>query len=131
MKVFKAFIIMMVVLLLAVSAHAGVESADGELNLFVEGTTILTDDGDGYAPIGLSPKVQAFYVSNGGTVTESQWYAISTGHPGGNKVYATAQDVNNIFSKSYTTADEMSTYLQSIPTDPQSASVWTTNEWDL
>ena len=110
----------------SVSYAAPVSSANGELDL-----SAATESGSGGPIIGLSPKVAAYYLSNGNTVTSSQWYAMSTGHPGGNKVYATAQDVNNIYSKEYSTAAAMSTYLQSIPTVGQSASAWTDEDWEL
>ena len=121
----KIFVLSIVLLLFAASSYAATTSAEGELDL--SGNV----GGDSFNPIGLSPKVVAYYLSNGTTETASQWFAISTLHPGGNTVYATAQDVNNVYSKGYTTGDDPTTYFADIPTDPQSASVWSDEGWSL
>lgn len=126
----KMLFMLLVMFFISVNAYAGaVSSAGGELDLFDDGVTV--DGGDGVTPIGLSPKVEAYYVSDGTDSTDSQWYAISSIHPGGNKVYGTAQDVNNVYSQDHATGTDLDTSLQKIPASPQSASDWSTNEWEL
>ena len=126
MKIGKSLFFVMLALLFCVStSYADLSSVAGKLDF-----TGKVDTGDSAPVIGLSPKVQMYYVSNGGTTVNSQWYAISAGHPGGNTAYGTAQDVNNIFIKSYSTSDELSTYLKTIPTDGGSEGAWTDESWE-
>ena len=119
----KIFLMLFVLFAFSLNANAApIESAAGELTLPTSGSDMV---------VGLSPKVVAYYLSNGAGETASQWFAISTLHPGGNTVYGTAQDVNNVYSKGYTTGDDPTTYFADIPTDPQSASVWSDEGWSL
>jgi len=74
--------------------------------------------------IGLSPKVEAYYVTDGTTDVSAQWYAISTLHPGGTLAYGTAQDLNNIYHSDYQTGSDAATELKAIPTSSASNSVW-------
>lgn len=76
------------------------------------------------APIGLSPKVEAYYVTDGTSDVTAQWYAIATVHPGGNLSYGTAQDLNNIYHSTYETGSDTATELEGIPATSASASVW-------
>lgn len=76
--------------------------------------------------IGVSPKVEAYYVTDGDSDVTAQWYAISTVHPGGNLSYGTAQDLNNIYHSEYETGSDTATELKGIPTTSASASVWET-----
>jgi len=125
MKIGKALTFILLASFLCVSsAYADLASADGKLDF-----TNNVDTGDTPPVIGLSPKVEMWYVSNGGTTVASQWYAISAGHPGGNVAYGTAQDVNNIYQRSYSTSDELSTYLRSIPTVAGSDQAWADASW--
>jgi len=119
----RIFLMLFVLSAFSLNANAApVESAGGELTLPTSGSDLV---------IGLSPKVAAYYASNGATETASQWYSISALHPGGNTVYGTAQDVNNVYSKTYVTGEDPTTYFADIPTDPQSASVWSDEGWSL
>lgn len=108
-----------------VVSSAATSSADGRLEL-----TVDTASGDAAFSVGLSPEVAMFHESNGTSPTSSQWYAISAGHPGGDRCYGTAQDVNNVYYREYSTAAELSTYLQSIPEDDTASSTWS-SDWDL
>jgi hypothetical protein len=106
-----------------------------------------SNDSDGNATkqisVGLSPKVFARYVTDGTTESSAQWYALATVHPGGSIGYGTAQDVNNIYMKSFSTGDETTTITNNIPTekDPAAttdadgnevaAATWTNLGWSL
>lgn len=97
--------------------------------------------------IGLSPRVTARYMTDGTDETTAQWYAISTVHPGGNIGYGTAQDVNNVFMRSYDAGAAVATVVDTIPeeADPEAtevtdddgvtttvaAATWTNNGWSL
>jgi len=121
----KVLAVLFILSLCVTSAYADLSSADGKLDFSGNSKTTAGDT----LVVGLSPKVGMYYVSNGATEQASQWFAISAAHPGGNKAYGTAQDVNNIFTRDYDTASEMSTYLQSIPTVAESESAWTAADW--
>lgn len=124
---YKKITLLLIVSLFCVSsAYADLSSADGKLDFSGNSKTTSGDT----LVIGLSPKVGMYYVSNGATETDSQWFAISSAHPGGNRAFGTAQDVNNIFNRDYDTASEMSTYLQSIPTVAESETAWTDASWN-
>lgn len=87
----------------------------------------LTLTGPDLDPIGLSPKCQAYYTTTGSNASDTQWYAISTVHPGGAKAYGTAQDLNNIYIKTHTTnpsQSDLTTILNTIPAIPASPSAW-------
>ena len=101
-------------------ASAATSSAAGKLSITNSPLPLI---------VGLSPKVQMYQVTNGTAITDSQWFAISSGHPGGNRCYGTAQDVNNIYYQEYDTAAELSTYLQSIPQNDTTSNVWTDGDW--
>ena len=123
----KMLIIFAVLVFVSLNAYAApINSANGELDFSAAVTS-----GDPALVVGLSPSVVAYYLSNGTDEVASQWYAISTLHPGGNLVYGTAQDVNNVYSQDYKSGDTTSNYLTLIPTDPQSASVWSDEGWKL
>lgn len=80
---------------------------------------------------GLSPKVIARYVNPGTTDSTAQWYSIGTGHPGGTTLWGTAQDLNNIYSKTYVTGTEITTTLLNIATVKSSVTAWTGAGWAL
>ncbi|MGE4545139.1 MAG: hypothetical protein AB7D06_13615 [Pedobacter sp.] len=129
----KKILVLTVALMLVASGSFAFEllsttGVDGKLGFgdSVGTDNILYTDG-----IGLSPKVVAKYATDGTDAVTAQWYSIATVHPGGNMAYGTAQNVNNIFSKSYTTGDETATVLDTIPVSKASESEWTTNEWNL
>ena len=128
MNMNKVIMLLLVVLFVSVGSASAADSADGKLTL------AGLDSGGTAIPlvIGLSPKVVMYEVTDGTTITASQWFAISSGHPGGNRCYGTAQDVNNIYYQEYTTAAELSTYLQSIPTDSSNSDAWAVADtWQL
>lgn len=122
----KKIIIFSVVLALMATTSsfaATVTSSGGFLDLTTAGT--LTSGMK--TKIGLSPKVSAYYVTTGVSDVTAQWYAISTGHPGGNVAYGTAQDLNNLYSKTFSTGtDTITTVIAGIPQSKASASVWAT-----
>jgi hypothetical protein len=124
----KVFMLSIALVLVASSSFAlDLDSADGKLVFpaaSVGADNFLSTEG-----IGLSPKVVGKYVTDGTDNVTAQWYAIATVHPGGNMAYGTAQNVNNIFHKDYTTGDETATVLDTIPTTKASESEWTDNSW--
>lgn len=122
----KKLVLMSIALVLvAGSAFAEVvDSADGKL-LFgdsAQNTTL------GEGGIGISPKVVARYVTDGTDQVTAQWYAVATVHPGGNEAYATAQNLNNILKRPYSTGDDTATVLTTIPETKASESDWAA-EW--
>lgn len=96
----------------------------GELNIGSNAASTVLN-------IGLSPKVVARYNNGGSTTATSQWYSIATGHPGGNVIYATAQDLNNIYKQPYITGTTIDDTILNISLTKASVSVWTTNNWVL
>lgn len=122
-------LILALICVLAVSSTsfaAGFLSSGGGLKLGAGGATT--------APaiiIGLSPKVVAYYFTDGTTVGTAQWYAIGTGHPGGTAIYATAQDLNNLYKQDYTTGDTIDATLFALPSEPASAVEWSNGGWTL
>jgi len=116
MKLKQVIMLLAIMFLMNIAgASAATSSVGGEL---------ILDGGPKTLTVGLSPKVHVYQVTNGTTVTTSQWFAISSGHPGGNRCYGTAQDVNNIYYNDYDTAAELSTYLQSIPQNDTTSATW-------
>ena len=81
--------------------------------------------------IGLSPKVYARYINPGTTDATAQWFSICTAHPGGNVIYGTAQNLNNLYKKSFITGTPLSTSNMDIPAAADSASDWSTNGWSM
>lgn len=79
--------------------------------------------------VGLSPKVSATYTNPGTTDATAQWFAMSTAHPGGNTIYGTAQDVNNIYQKSFVTGTALDATIMATPTVAGSAAAWTGSSW--
>lgn len=123
-------LLLFVMFALSANAFAAViDSSGGELDLFVVGTSV--DTNDGADAIGLSPKVVAKYKSDGTDSTDTQWYSIATIHPGGNKVYGTAQNINNVYSQDHATGSDVDASLDKIPASANSASDWSTNNWLL
>lgn len=102
-------------------------------NVYASGEiTIGGNDADSTdITIGLSPKVVAKYENPGTTDATAQWFAIATAHPGGNMIYGTAQNLNNIYSKEFTTGTALSATVLDIPTNANSASDWSDNGWDM
>ncbi len=81
--------------------------------------------------IGLSPKVVARYVSPGNSTVTAQWYAVAAAHPGGNKKYATGQNLNNIGSANYVTGTTLDNTVLAIPTTQASQDAFTTLLWEF
>jgi len=131
----KIFAIMLVLLLASVSAYAGSYTSDNDgstgandLALFVEGTSVNANDGQD--PIGLSPKVDAYYITDGTDSDTAQWYAISTAHVGGSRAFGAASNASNVYENPFTQPSEVPTTLSSIPTQPESADAWPSG-WSL
>jgi len=131
-SIIKKILMMLVVLsFLSVNSFAApITMTDdaGEIDLFAVAHT-STDDAQ--SPVGLSPKVKAYYANVGTGTTDSQWYGISAVHPGGNRVFGTAQDVNNVYSQDHATGTDLDTSLTKIPASPASASDWSDKNWLL
>ena len=128
----KIFFLLFVMSFVCANAYAAqIDSAEGAIDLFEDGVTVDTGDGNAYPALGLSPKVEAIYVTDGTDSTDTQWYAIGTIHPGGNKVYATAQDVNNVYSQDHITGTDIATSLAKVPTNSTSPDLWSTSGWEL
>ncbi len=81
--------------------------------------------------IGLSPKVTARYICPGTTDATSQWFSIATAHPGGNTLYGTAQNLNNIDQQDFETGTALDNSVLDIPASANSASDWSTNGWKM
>lgn len=81
--------------------------------------------------IGLSPKVAARYINPGADNATAQWFAIATAHPGGNMVYGSAQNLNNIYQKGFTTGEALDTSIMALPGTANSASEWSDTGWRL
>ena len=125
----KVMMLLLVILFISVGSASAADSANGQLSLTgIDGTGATVA---GMLVIGLSPKVVMYEVTSGATITSSQWFAISAGHPGGNRCYGTAQDVNNIYYQEYNTAAELSTYLEAIPTTSTASNVWGDEGWAM
>lgn len=119
----KAIIVAMFgVLILSTSVFAAANDNTAAGTLTIGGSNLSAAAGGGPTndlSIGLSPKVYARYVNTAGvSETTAQWYSIATVHPGGNIGYATAQDVNNIYMKAFTTGSQTTTITGAIQTAP-------------
>jgi len=77
--------------------------------------------------IGLSSGVEVRYVNPGTTRALAQWYVAAAVHQGGNKGYATAQNLTNIMTMVYQPGDPTSTILTTIPTTAASKEDWPTS----
>ncbi len=106
-----------------VLSSADADANDPGLNIGATGATQLD--------IGLSPKVVARYVTDGTTTVTAQWYAVAAGHPGGNKMYCTGQNLNNIGSDDYLTGTTFTKTLLAIPTTKASEDAFETLGWDF
>lgn len=130
MKTVKIISLLVAVLFASSNLYAGTVYSSGA-------RLTLKDVDDKEQVIGLSPLVEANYVSGDGeggggtTKATTQWYAAAAGHPGGNKAYGTSQDLNNVYTKNYSTTSALSNVLTSIPTESQSDSAWTGAQWEL
>lgn len=119
------------VMMLALISFAGSAFAT-EDTFSAQELTIGTNDGvTADLVIGLSPKVSARYINPGGSDSTAQWYSIATAHAGGSTIYATAQDLNNIYTKNFTTGTAVVKTLLNIPGTATSASDWSTNGWKM
>lgn len=107
------------VLVFASSAMAYEKAGTGELQMGVPAMK----------PIGLSPKVYGIYYTNGTDAGTAQWFAIGTAHPGGNEMYATAQNLTNNYKKTFTAGTTINSALFALPASPNSADAWTDALW--
>ena len=128
-KTAKMILVIACVLAMGSTAFAGAyTSAEGEGALALGAGSATT------APIltiGLSPKVRASYFTDGTSAGTAQWYAIGTVHPGGTEVYGTAQNLNNVYKRTFTTGTTIDTAFFGLPSGPNSASDWSDNGWKL
>lgn len=122
----KILVLSIALVMVAGSSFAAtIDSASGKLTFGTSAAnTVLNTEG-----IGLSPKVVAIYNTDGTDQVTAQWYSIGTVHPGGNMAYATAQNMNNIFSQAYTTGDATATVLGTIPATNVSQTAWEAASW--
>ncbi len=84
----KIVLLVLVMCFVSVNAFAQGQESDGSLLTLSSPTGGFND-----LVIGLSNQVQAVYYNDG-----SQWFSIGTAHKGGTRIYATAQDITNIYS---------------------------------
>ena len=96
----------------------------GELNI---GTTGASNPMD----IGLSPKVVARYVSPGTSVILAQWYAMAAGHPGGNRIYCSGQNLNTIGKQAYATGTALDANTLALPATQASEDAFQTLGWNF
>lgn len=102
-------------------ASAAVGPSNGSISMHTGSNPALT--------VGLSPKVSAYYVNPGTSDATAQWFAMSTAHPGGNIIYGTAQDVNNIYQKGFTTGTALTSTNMATPAVAGSSAAWTGASW--
>ncbi len=125
----KNKIIVVLTLLLAIVGFSSTVSAE---NVFESGEIAIGTHANAQdLTIGLSPKVTAKYVNAGTTDSTAQWFSIATAHPGGSRIYGTAQNLNNIYTKDFTTGTALTTTVLDIPTSANSASDWSDNGWEM
>ena len=140
----KLIVAVLGVMVFSASAFAAGDVTSTTGALTIGGGALTSGVASATATIGLSPKVVARYVTDGTSETTAQWYAIATVHPGGNLGYGTAQDVNNIYMKCYTTGAGTDAITGTIPTvaEPKAttdadgvetvaAATWTNLTWSL
>ncbi len=127
----KVIPILLVFLLVSVSAYAGdLYSSGMELDIFSAAHVDTTGTSDVEQAIGLSPKVSAFY-RTAGTDVSNQFYAISTGHVGGNNAYGAASNASNIYQNEFTPGEFTSADLSTnLPDTAVSADSWGTG-WSI
>lgn len=77
--------------------------------------------------VGLSNEVTATYVAPGDATSKPQWYAIGTYHAGGDKAYATAQDITNIYYQTKDPGEDVA--WTGLPQDSASSNVWSADVW--
>lgn len=112
--------------LMALGTFGFVSSAQAEVVFTTSGSLAIgTAAGSNDLTVGLSPKVYAKYANDGTTAATAQWFAIAAAHPGGNTIYGTSQDVNNIYQKAFLTGTTIDTSAMTIPLVPGSAAAWT------
>lgn len=124
----KIAFIMLAMLLASVTAYAGSLTSDGDgstgandLNVFSTGHV---SGGDEMEAIGLSPKVDAYYITDGTDADTAQWYGISTAHVGGSRAFGAASNASNVYENPFDQPSEVPTTLSSIPTQAASADDW-------
>lgn len=106
-----------------INLASGVTSAELQINTAGTANSIK---------FGLSPKVVARYYNPGTDQPSAQWYGLSTVHPGGTLAWATAQDLNNIYSKDYTTGTTIDTInILKLPSAAASVATWNGLGWSL
>lgn len=96
----------------------------GELNIGNDANSLTLD-------IGLSPKVVARWVSPGTTIVLAQWYALAVGHPGGNRIYCSGQNLNNMGYMGYSTGTTLDNAVLNIPTTKASEDDFRTLGWSF
>lgn len=132
MRLVKISFMLLFFMLVSVSAYAEIESANQVIDLF---GTASVDAADVSDPVGLSPKVRAYYLPEAADNT-NQFYGISTGHEGGDTVYAAASNSSNVFERSFQlgSSTDLDTQLATVPgtaDDAESVSAWVTLGWQL
>lgn len=135
MRLVKITFMLLAFLLLSVSAYAGtaVSSANQVIDIFA--AAHVNPAGDAADPVGLSPKVRAYYMPEA-TDNTNQFYSISTGHEGGDTVYAAASNSSNVFERSFDlgSSTDLDTQLATVPgtaNDAESVSAWVGVGWQL
>jgi hypothetical protein len=106
------------------SAMAFEKAGFGTLEM---GTTFAP--GNSILNIGLSPKVYGVYFTDGVGASDAQWFTIGAGHPGGNELYGTAQNLTNTYKKKFEAGTTFAASIFELPTGPNSAEDWSNNDW--
>ena len=85
--------------------------------------------GNSALTIGLSPKVFGLYYTDGDAPGTAQWFAIGAAHPGGNEMYAGAQNLTNTYKQKFEAGTELTEALFALPTQASSAEDWSAGGW--
>lgn len=119
LKTNKSLIVL--VALLSVFLLSSVSFAANDTTTGGATMTIGESGGKGTLELNFSPNVSAYYGDDG--TTDVQWYVISTYHSGGNKTYATAQNITSVYYKEGTPSFA-NLILTEASMDDWSASIW-------
>jgi len=118
----KIFLITVMLLVICAPAFAAI-GVDSTGTLSVGGTD-TTDT----LTCGLSSQVHAIYDTDGVAGTPAQWFVIGTYHVGGTQVYATAQDITNIWHQDKIPGKAF--VWSGLPEDSAASNEWSGDVWE-
>lgn len=110
--------------LLIVSALFAATAAIAAEDVNATGGQLVLGSNSADLTIGLSKGVEVRYVNPGADAAAAQWYIAASVHSGGNKGYATAQNLTNIMVMDYAPGSDTSTVLDNIQETAASKEDW-------